>query len=524
MKTLLLLLVIALSGLNLQAQNWAVFNPNYRYNYSLESEGYTTAVVFADSNFTSGSNAIYSLNRIVVKCNMSQPSMQIQGCSNPNYWLGNQPQFLQRRIVYSGQDYRLSDTGNYIIKHRAAIGAPWTFNATYSITAQVQSEVLKNIFGVLDSVRIILLSTADTILLSKQFGIIKYPAEFGQHKYYKLRGIENKASYDVTALHGEKVPNFYDFFILKPGVKHYYSSQRTHNQACITSVYGINTILNSWFNGNDIINTSREQFMGCKTFSVCNATPNPGCWNNFSWPNPYPSPYNYINAMQTATVQSTISSAFIEEIPHKGYNNQLANTGYGLYGIIRFGMTDNLHFYKTFGTSCIGKHIKSNPLNGGIYEDVTLSSTNTTNLYSAFPPEPASTIGASYIEGYGKVNDYAYIFESMYTYCTSLIVDGNDSLGGTDAFTMSLNKAVGQDQQNRIYPNPAKYELHVSVPYEAQQAGNIILSDVLGNVLTTIPTSGEENHRINIETYATGIYFLSIQSPGYSMTYKVVKD
>jgi hypothetical protein len=45
------------------SQNWAVFNKNYRYNYSLENESYTTVVIFADSTLIQGVDTIYSLNQ-----------------------------------------------------------------------------------------------------------------------------------------------------------------------------------------------------------------------------------------------------------------------------------------------------------------------------------------------------------------------------------------------------------------------------------------------------------------------------
>ena len=526
MKTWILLLVVFLSALNLKAQNWSVFNPSYRYNYSLESEGYTTAVVFADSNVTSGSNAVYSLNRIVVKCDLSQPSMQVQGCTNPNYWLANQPQFLQRRIIYSGQDYRLSDTGTYIIKHREAISTPWTFNATYSITAQVQSEIQKNVFGVLDSVRIIMLSTSDTILLSKQFGIIKYPATFGQQHYYKLRGIENKASYDVTALYGEKVPNYYDFFKLKPGVKHYYSKHRSlagTMNTCDAALYGIKTVLNSSMTGTVITNTVREQQIGCPTpnFSACPRV-NGGCDPWFYYIQ-LRYPYSTLSALHTNTVQNNPNPYDLTF--NTGYNNQLKNMNYGnmSYTIIKFGMTDNMHFYKTYGSSCFSNHVKSFPIFAPEYQTISLEATSQANIFRSYTPIDMGS-GVTYIEGYGMVNEYFVIFETNNKYCTSLIVDGNDSLGGTDALTMSLNDAVSQEHINRVYPNPVRYDLHINVPYEAQNKGSIILRDVLGKTLETIVTNGEENYQLNIEPYATGIYFLSIQSPGYSMTYKVIKD
>ncbi|MES2130807.1 MAG: T9SS type A sorting domain-containing protein [Bacteroidota bacterium] len=520
-----ILFLFVISSMRLLAQNWSAFNPSYRYNYSLENEGYTTAVVFADSTLTSGSDQVFSLNRIVLKCDVQNSFMQAEGCTDTSYWLANQPQFLQRRIVYSGQDYRLSDTSNYIIKHLEPIGSPWVFNATYSITAQVQSKIQKNIFGTVDSVKIILLSTADTILLSKQFGIIKYPAKFGLSSYYKLRGIENKASYDVNALYGEKVPNYYDFFKLKPGVKLYYSMQNMYNDGCEGSLYGIYTVLNSSLTGTVVANTMREQFIGCKSFSACNTYPNPHCQNFFGGPNPG-TPYYNLSALQTSTIQSNSTDPYATSNTayNTGYNNELKSLGFGVYFVMKFGMTDNLHFYKSYGASCLSKHIRSNPLNEGTYEGIRLMPTNTTNLYLSDVPISYNAAGGTYITDYGMVSNYNLVFESMYLYCTSLIIDGNDSLGGTSALTMSINDAIKQDQLTRVYPNPARYDLTVLVPYEAQTHGYLILTDALGNSLKAIKINGEESLKLNIENLSSGIYFLKIESDKYRRTFKIVKD
>ena len=93
---------------------------------------------------------------------------------------------MQRRIVYSNNQYRLSDTSDYIMPRFVSVGNSWMFNASRGITAQVISADIKNYFGVNDSVNTILLSTNDSIIISKQFGIVKYPAQFGQQVYYKL--------------------------------------------------------------------------------------------------------------------------------------------------------------------------------------------------------------------------------------------------------------------------------------------------------------------------------------------------
>lgn len=529
-KNILFLFVI--SSMRLLAQNWSVFNPSYRYNYSLENEGYTTAVVFADSTLTSGSDQVFSLNRIVLKCDMQNPFMQAEGCTDTSYWLANQPQFLQRRIVYSGQDYRLSDTGNYRIKHLEPVGIPWVFNATYSITAQVQSKIQKNIFGTMDSVKIILLSTADTILLSKQFGIIKYPAQYGLNKYFKLRGIENKASYDLNALYGEKVPNYYDFFKLKVGAKLYYSTQESNYgsmSTCDAAKYGIRTVLSSAVSGTVVTNTLREQQIGCPTpnYSVC-PREGGGC-NPIIFYNTLRYPYSNISALQTSTVQNTGPITTINSmlntiaIYNKGYNNQLFEFNSNTFKIVKFGLTDNSHFFKTSGKSCFSNHIQSNPIESNVFQTITLVPVNTnTNVLVSSSLDNWS--GITYIEGYGQVNSYEIIFETYNAYCTSLIIDGNDSLGRTDALTMSLNEAASKDNINRVYPNPAKHNLTVLVPYEAQTHGCLLLTDAMGNGLKTIKTNGEETLQLNMEPYAIGIYFLKIESPKYSRTFKVIRD
>lgn len=530
MKKRLLLPLVLFCTLILPAQNWSVFNPAYRYNYSLENEAYTTAVIFADSSFTSGSDQVFSLNRIVLKCDVQNPFMQAEGCTDTSYWLANQPQFLQRRIVYSGQDYRLSDTSNYIIKHLEPVGNPWVFNAAYSITAQVQSKLQKNLFGIVDSVKIILLSTADTILLSKQFGLIKYPARFGLHSYYKLRGIENKVSYDVNALYGEKVPNYYDFFKLKAGTKLYYSTQESTSgstHTCDAAKYGIRTVLSSALSGTVITNTVREQQIGCPTpnYSICPRVTS-GC-DPWIFYGTLPHPYSNLNALQTSTVQNigpiTSFNNMFNTIYDKSYNNQLYKYMYNVFKVVTFGITDNSHFFKTCGKSCFYNHIQSNPLESNVFQTITLVPVNT-NTNVLVSSDLYNWSGVTYIEGYGQVNNYEVFFETSNAYCTSLIIDGNDSLGKMDALTLGLNEVIANDAIISVYPNPAKHDLTVFVPYEAQTHGYLTLTDALGNSLKTIKINGEETLQLDMKPYESGIYFLKIESPKYFKTYKIIKD
>ncbi|MEO6303245.1 MAG: hypothetical protein ABIP51_08730, partial [Bacteroidia bacterium] len=70
----------------------------------------------------------------------------------------------------------------------------------------------KTVFAVSDSIKTIVIGLNDTLVLSKSFGIIQFPKPYSLNKYYRLVGIENAATYDVNAVYGTKVPNFWDMY------------------------------------------------------------------------------------------------------------------------------------------------------------------------------------------------------------------------------------------------------------------------------------------------------------------------
>ncbi len=501
------------------SQNWAVFNKNYRYNYSLENESYTTVVIFADSIKVQGVDTTYCLNRIATKCDSCWYYYPEPGVADSNYIMINQPQFMQRRIVYSNNQYRLSDTSNYIIPRFLSLGNTWTFNASRGITAQVISATIKNYFGVSDSVNTILLSTSDTVIISKQFGIVKYPAQFGQQVYYKLRGIENKSSYDTTALYGEKVPNFYDFYTLKPNVIHYYSYTSSYmghfpNGNCDAYYYAKKTILSSTVTGTVITHSFIEDRKGCSGNCVTNwSLGSPTCYIE----NPFTFPALPIN---TYTVNSGSVNMGVLNY-HNGYNNQFVSPNF----ILKFGKTTNNHFYKTFGSSCFSGYLREHKdaYSNFSYQQSTLNPKvyYTKGYYFGF------TNGETYIEGYGQVNTYMPIFETQLFYCTSTIIDGADTLGEIIPYgiTTGLSNHT-EDNSSSFGPNPTKDIITINFPFEATgNNGTIEVKDVFGKtVLQKSIASGASSEKINLQNLAQGIYFVDLKIPHFQKQYKVIKE
>ncbi len=526
MKTIITIFFFTITGF-VCAQNWSVFNKDYRYNYSLENESYTTVVIFADSVLTQGTDTIYSLNRIATKCDSCWFYYPELGVADSNYIMSNQPQFMQRRIVYSNNQCRLSDTSDYIIPRFLSVGNSWVFNTVRNITANVISADLKNYFGVSDSVNIILLSTSDTIIISKQFGIIKYPSKFGQHEYYKLRGIENKSSYDVFALYGEKVPNNYDFYTLKPNVISYYSSTSLYSGSgphCDAYYYAKRTTLSSSLTGTIVSNSYIEDRKGCS--GNCGWTTSGGPQPVCVFSNPSVFQMQPINTYTYNNVATSFNYFGNESI----YNNQLIMPQTGLYQnfyVVRFGKTSNNHFYKTYGYSCFSGYLRERKDNYSNFY-YTQSSQNTEVYYAKdFNSSYNGGVGETFIEGYGNVNKFFPAFESEEYFCTSTIIDGGDTLGEIIPYGIYTNvNSLDNNNYSSFGPNPTKDIITIYFPFESSgNAGTIEVKDVFGKLLLqkTI-IAGTNSEKINLQNMAPGIYFIDVRIPHFQKQYKIIKE
>lgn len=526
-KILYTIIFIHLVGL-IFSQNWTVFNKDYRYNYSLENESYTTVVIFADSILTQGNDTIYSLNRIATKCDSCWFYYPEPGVIDSNYIMINQPQFMQRRIVYSNNQYRLSDTSNYIIPRYLSVGNSWIFNTSRNITAQVINADIKNYFGVSDSVNVILLSTNDTIIISKQFGIVKYPAKFGQNQYYRLRGIENKTLYEINSLYGEKVPNFYDFFKLKPGVVHYYSATKSYSgfsNTCYYYYYAKKTVMSSMVSGDTIYNSSIDDVKGC--LGSCPSGQGGFCW--VSNPNTFPLlPINTYTNNNIPSTQINMNNQFHQN-SYNSYNNEVIFPVTGLNQnayVVRFGKTKNNHFYKTWGSSCFSGYLEEHVDSASLYY-FQKSTLNNNVFYAKGFTFSDDGVGMTYIEGYGRVNLFYPAFESRDFYCTSLIIDGTDSLGATINYGIPSNSIDNEISNNSIvYPNPTKDIVTIYFPFETTgNSGTVEIRDIYGKIISHKSiTSGTSSEKINLQNFAQGIYFVDVKIPHFQKQYKVIKE
>ena len=203
MRNSLRIVALLLIFIPAQAQNWNLFNKEYRYNYKFNNSQLVTNVLFADTVLLAGSDTIYNMNRIGVECTGSCPT--ITAALNPTvtYIVPNMPQFLQRTIrKYLNGIVMPKDTAKQVIIPTCSVTQTWLFDSILNINATCISALVQNVFGQNDSVKTIIVGGNDTLLLSKSFGILQFPLPYGQNKYYRLAGIERRNSYDQNPLFG----------------------------------------------------------------------------------------------------------------------------------------------------------------------------------------------------------------------------------------------------------------------------------------------------------------------------------
>lgn len=225
---------ILICALSSAAQDWALLNPAYKYNYSNDGTDTISNQIFVTGIDTLGPDSfLYHLNRFGVVCDTCPASLggPCDGC----YVRIDQPQFLGLNCTRSGNDWFLNDLDTFLIKSAAGVGTSWTFEPNSGVTATVVSNLPATVFGLPDSVGRIALSTGDTLVLSRSFGLLNFPHAGIP---YGLLGVEGA---DVGVLFPDPL-DYFDFQVgdeLTYEVVSAYWFPMTSNAASISDFWSV---------------------------------------------------------------------------------------------------------------------------------------------------------------------------------------------------------------------------------------------------------------------------------------------
>lgn len=185
-------LVFLLASNFLVAQNWTPISSSNVYNYFTNNNFSSAATIKTDSTKIIGSDTVYYLNRIVVKLNQTKR-------------IKNEGQFLNKYVINRPSGYiTFKGDNDFTLKPYENTGVNWIFDSISNTTASITSIMTNYILGNIDSIKTIVTSASDTIILSKNYGITAFKRSTNNVNY-KLEGIENLNL-------GFRIPSFFDFF------------------------------------------------------------------------------------------------------------------------------------------------------------------------------------------------------------------------------------------------------------------------------------------------------------------------
>ncbi len=515
MKRLKLIATFVIAFCSLTAQNWNVFNYVYRYNYIYNNNALITNVLFIDSAKINGIDTIYHMNRIGIECSGGCPTLttSITG----TVLVVNIPQFLQRKIIkYTNGLVMLKDTAKLILKPNCTLNETWLFDSVNIKNAQCIGINNQTTFSVTDSVKTILIDGIDTLKLSKNFGIIQFPDLYNKNKYYKLVGIENKSTYDQTALYGLKVPNDWDFYNFAVGDKFCYQNfQKLGSPNSINDKYNNRSV--------EIIAKTVIPNTGYSYTAIIKEDIKTAYAHNYF----DPPIYNFSLTSNTTTLSYNTSTASLSNIM---YPSQVIRTityfdishGQGIYpacsNLVKFGKDNFGKFYKYDGGNC---QAYANP----ILPNNSITPNSYTNFYPSFPPpyiQPNYSffVGSVFGEGLGMITSIYNVRYEYYECLTCAVKNGSLYLG--EEFFVGTKENNKNGNTLSVYPNPVTRELFIDA--KTNSIFKIELFNNLGQLILTNNTK-EQIIKINLEGFTNGIYFLKTYSESGSYEIKkIVKE
>jgi len=124
----------------------------------------------------------------------------------------NRAPFLEKEMFKTTNGvYYFYNPDTFSLQTQVGLNQSWVFRSGTQDSATVVDVFQDTVLGQLDSLKLIHLTTGDSIILSKNFGIVHFSDT--SNVFYDLVGIESS----LTQYIGKKMPNFYDVYNYEVG-------------------------------------------------------------------------------------------------------------------------------------------------------------------------------------------------------------------------------------------------------------------------------------------------------------------
>lgn len=505
MKYSYIILLVIFSSLSF-GQNWKLLDENKTYFYKHSDSLLITNTIKIDSTINSSLDSVFHIHTTIKVCDTCTviPIEAVGGVLYHAY----SPEIFGNTPTYhvSTNDYQFSDG---IIKQHAVLSASWVFNTSLSINATVVDKYETTLFGSLDSVKVIELSTLDTILISKNHGVIRYPDFENTGTYFLLCGLHaGQNSY------GEYLPNMWRIYDFNVGDVFSYYLDRT--EECGSYAHHLTyTIL------EDLSDSYKVSYRVKVLDSIFNN------WNECIPPLPvsFFTTHNYIDTFELTDhpglLENQYSDAFAFSMSGgDDYSGSFYNLPFhsNAYFTNYYAHMPANHFHLVvhkwdtyFGTSNYMKHL---PIAIKISDSI---------FYKIYPSEPVSNQGYFYatlpyhVESLGRVQGWHehnsdIHFDQMQGYIKNGI-----TVGSIYDFPADLGIEYHDNNLLTIYPNPSSNQLNL--PEHIQL---ISFLSITGELIFQVENP---NQTLYVGDLPRGIYIIQvIEKDGKLLTTKLVLE
>lgn len=471
--TILLTLTVLLS----QAQNWNLVNADRQLHYSIDTTAWYDATVLVDSITTNGADSIFHLNRIVTECDSCPNDWQF------HYLRYNQPTFMQRVAVKNGDSWNIRSPNSFAVLPHAQLNDTWLFDTLNNVTAEVTSAISATVLGTTDSIKTISLSNGDSIQLSKNFGVIDMANETNR---WHLMGAELP-----DTVHGFKLPGFEEFFDFQVGDVFQY--EYGHDYAGFDNYGGFyeKTVSNIGFTGGTV-NIQYDIYLnGTTPFYFEYGTIQPYPTQQIAW------------SADDSEIFSALNMQLIE-IPELYWETQAA-----IFSPARV-LRDSVDLvYKELGSGEWPNQV--------FYE--VLDSTEMILVAS----EEIISQGIEYFRRFGKgLGEAHYDYFNFETYHEHRLI-GYIKEGDTTGIIIDIPRTEFDESQTNLWPNPASDRIHSNYGSETKIHGLEIIG-IEGKTDQTNWSSNSSSFEVDVSELKPGLYLLRVVTENGTSVSRFIKQ
>ena len=480
-------------GLTSFSQDWNPLINGIKHNYesNFNNNIYT---LWIDSSEVINNDTIHYLNRTLEVCDTCSNISEGVNCDSC-YILDNQPQFLQKEMIDLGRGVMyFRGTSNFVILTQAKQLDSWIFDTINNISAQVINYKDSTFFNSIDSIKTIILSTNDTIILSRSFGILQFTYPFQSGLRYNLAGLQGTnfglQIPDFSVIYDFNVGDVFQYEIKDYAEGNYYYwdefkykilSKQTKQDTFIYTIEGIIYRIN---------------------------------WSD------YPNPNDYLFHVSDVIKYYNNSEDFVNRYHHEKLKTEDDNCCFG------YSDEESLYTYLDVfkSDSAINKKITS--FNDNRY--VRLFST--LNGYPVLLNIPLSPDGSPfefleyelvYKPYLGATKDICGDLWYFYSQILAGYIRSGDTIGYINSYPITDINVITQNDII-IYPNPTKGYLYFRLPdYFNKRAFYEVINMKGTTVMNGIIS---DTKAIDLSCLNKGLYILKIKSINNVIIKKIIKE